>query len=142
MKLTIHVDANTYQTNPGPCAVGVVIEADNRLLVRHGLYIGRCTNNVGEWRAVIEGIKAARNLAEWDQAAAILLCSDSQLVVNQATGRYKIKSPHLQPLADQVAKLIDEAPMRVHIEWNPRDLSEDAHNVSIEALEEAMARLE
>lgn len=88
--------------NPGPAALGVVIEDDQGLRLR-GLhrYLGVMTNNVAEYHALIEGLKAVE---PWkpDRLEVYL---DSKLVVEQVKGNYRVKSPDLQPLIREVMEL-------------------------------------
>ena len=89
--------------NPGPAALGVVIEDDQGMRLR-GLhrYIGRATNNEAEYHALIEGLKAA---TEWkpDRLEVYL---DSKLVVEQINGTYRIKKPELMPLHRRAKELL------------------------------------
>lgn len=142
LELSVYVDANTWQTNPGPCAVGVVIVAGRRALARHGKYIGRTTSNVGEWSAVIEGLKTALNLQEWPDVRSITIYSDSQLVVNQANGCWQVHHPRLATLADEWTTVLSTVPrsIPVRLKWARRNYKEGAHEVSLEALDEAMER--
>jgi len=91
--------------NPGPAGIGVVIEDDQGVRLR-GLcrYIGTATNNRAEYLALIEGLKAVR---EWkpDRLEVYL---DSQLVVEQLKGRYRVKNAELQPLHRMVSSLLEE----------------------------------
>ena len=93
--------------NPGPAGLGVVIEDDQGLRLR-GLcrYIGTATNNVAEYLALIEGLKA---VAEWtpDRVEAYL---DSKLVVEQVKGIYRVKNAALMPLHARALKLLGELP--------------------------------
>ena len=93
--------------NPGPAGLGVVIEDDQGLRLR-GLcrYIGVATNNKAEYLALIEGLRA---IGEWkpDHVDVFL---DSNLVVEQVNGRWKIKHAELQPLARQAQALLQELP--------------------------------
>jgi len=68
--------------------------------------IGVATNNVAEYRAVIEGLKAARAVG----ARRVVLRADSQLVIRQLEGRYRVKQPHLRPLFDEARALLEEFP--------------------------------
>jgi len=63
--------------------------------------LGETTNNVAEYTAAIEGLRRAHELG----ATSVLLRSDSQLLINQLVGRYRVKSSHLQPLHRQVREL-------------------------------------
>ena len=94
MKLIVNVDGGA-RGNPGPAAIGVVIrDADGLILDEHGERIGEATNNVAEYRALIRGIERAAELG----ATEIELVGDSELVVRQVEGRYKVKKPGLKPL--------------------------------------------
>lgn len=89
--------------NPGPAAVGVVIEDDKGLRLR-GLhrYLGKATNNEAEYQALIEGLKAA---AEW-KPERLELFLDSKLVVEQVNGSYRVRKPELQPLYQRAKELL------------------------------------
>ena len=93
--------------NPGPAALGVVIEDDQGMRLR-GLhrYIGIATNNVAEYHAVIEGLKAA---AEW-KPDRLEIFLDSKVVVEQLKGRYRVKEPKLMPLHGRAKEMLSEFP--------------------------------
>ncbi len=81
--------------NPGPAGIGVVLEADGepgRLEFRE--YIGETTNNVAEYRALLRGLVEAEKIAP----ASLTVRSDSELLVRQLNGQYKVKAGHLKPL--------------------------------------------
>ena len=81
--------------NPGPAGAGAqIVDDDGVVLAEIAEGIGETTNNVAEYTAVIRGLERARELG----AAHVLLRSDSQLLINQLTGLYRVKAPHLQPL--------------------------------------------
>ncbi len=100
-KLTIFTDG-AARGNPGPAAIGVVIKDDKGSLVAS---ISRClgvtTNNQAEYRAIIAALEKAVSLG----AKQVSLCSDSELVVKQINGLYKIKHAALRPLYTEVVKL-------------------------------------
>ena len=88
--------------NPGPAAIGVVVrQMDGPALCAHGEAIGQATNNVAEYRAVLAALQLCRR---WN-APRVHLFVDSELVVRQLTGVYRVKSPDLQPLFQQVQHL-------------------------------------
>lgn len=88
--------------NPGPAGAGAQItDPDGVVLAEVAEGLGTATNNVAEYTAVIRGLERAIDLG----AASVLLRSDSQLLINQLTGRYRVKSPHLQPLHRRVRQL-------------------------------------
>ncbi len=88
--------------NPGPAGAGAqIVDADGVVLAEIAEGIGETTNNVAEYTAVILGLERARELG----ACHVLLRSDSQLLINQLTGLYRVKTPHLQPLHRRVQGL-------------------------------------
>ncbi|MBV8244741.1 MAG: ribonuclease HI family protein [Candidatus Eremiobacteraeota bacterium] len=91
--------------NPGHAASGaVIVDAGGKVLREVGRYLGIATNNVAEWTAVVDGLRAARELGI--DALAVRL--DSELVVKQLTGEYRVKHANLQPLYAQAKKLLRE----------------------------------
>lgn len=101
MKLLINTDGGS-RGNPGPAGIGVVIRNDQeQVIFEHGSYIGETTNNVAEYSALIKALETARDLGGTD----LLVRMDSELIVKQMQGLYKIKEPTLQGLAAQVIKL-------------------------------------
>jgi ribonuclease HI len=100
MKLKTYTDGGA-RGNPGPAAVGVLIcDEGGEILLEHCETIGEATNNVAEYRALIEGIKRAKELG----ASELDCYLDSELVVKQLKGEYKLKTFHLQKLFDEVRK--------------------------------------
>ena len=97
--LVIHVDGAS-RGNPGPASVAAVARLESgEELTSVSKCIGRATNNVAEYRAVIEGLRLARDL----NAERVDMRLDSELVVKQLTGLYRIKNTELQILAEAVA---------------------------------------
>ncbi len=102
MKLTINTDGGA-RGNPGPAGIGVVIRGENnKILAGHEQYIGEATNNVAEYKALILALHEAEKIGATD----LLINMDSELVVKQMKGQYKIKEPGLQLLAAEAFKLI------------------------------------
>jgi beta-lactamase class A len=94
MKLKLHVDGAS-RGNPGPAALGVVVEdTRGRTVAKLGEYVGETTNNVAEYRALLRGLKEAQARG----ADEIEIFADSDLLVRQIDGSYKVKSAHLAPL--------------------------------------------
>lgn len=88
--------------NPGPAGIGVVItDQQGNIVKTFNKYIGEATNNVAEYKALILALEEAKKL----QAAELLINMDSELVVRQMQGRYKIKEPSLKLLAAEVIQL-------------------------------------
>ncbi|HEX3239180.1 MAG TPA: ribonuclease HI family protein [Solirubrobacterales bacterium] len=92
--VTVNVDGGA-RGNPGPAAIGVVVrDADGVVLEELGEKIGRATNNVAEYRALLRGIE----LAAAHGATELELVGDSELVVRQIEGRYKVKDATMREL--------------------------------------------
>jgi ribonuclease HI len=97
-KLTVNVDGGA-RGNPGPAAVGVVVrDADGEILQERGEKIGRATNNVAEYRALLLGIELAATLG----ASELELIGDSELIVRQVEGKYKVKDATMKELHAEV----------------------------------------
>jgi ribonuclease HI len=93
-RVTVNVDGGA-RGNPGPAAIGVVVRGpDEEVLEELGEAIGRATNNVAEYRALLRGIE----LAAAHGADELELVGDSELVVRQVEGRYKVKDATLRDL--------------------------------------------
>jgi ribonuclease HI len=101
-RLVINVDGAS-RGNPGPAAIGVVIaDASGREVLAWGEAIGRTTNNVAEYRAAIAGLEKALELG----ARSVELRADSELLVHQVNGRYRVKNAGLRPLHAKVTELL------------------------------------
>jgi len=97
---TANVDGGA-RGNPGPAAIGVVLrDADGAVLEELGETIGRATNNVAEYRALLRGIE----LAAAHGATELELVGDSELVVRQIEGRYKVKDATLRELYEEAKR--------------------------------------
>ena len=103
MKARLSTDGGA-RGNPGPAAYGYVLEAeDGTILDARGEAIGVATNNVAEYRALLAGLEKAVELGLGD----VEVVSDSELLVKQMRGEYKIKNEALRKLADEAERLED-----------------------------------
>src|SRR5258707_8710131 len=101
-KLTVNVDG-VARGNPGPPAIGVVVRGpEGEVLEERGVRIGRATNNVAEYKALLLGIE----LAAAHGASELELVGDSELVVRQVEGRYKVKDPTMRKLHGEVKRAL------------------------------------
>lgn len=118
--------------NPGPAGYGSVVldPVTGETLAERAEYIGVATNNVAEYKGLIAGLKAAREL---DPDALVLVRMDSKLVVEQMSGRWKIKHPDMKPLAAEAAKVMPRA--QVTYEWIPREKNKHADRLANEAMD-------
>ena len=103
--------------NPGIAAGGaIVIDGESgEVLSELGVYVGVATNNVAEYRGMLEGVRRAYDL---DPGASVHVRMDSKLVVEQMTGRWRIKHPDMQHLAREAREVIGQR--HVTFEWIPR----------------------
>src|SRR5687767_2895134 len=100
-RITLEFDGGS-RGNPGPAGIGVVLRAADRTpLVTLGRFIGRTTNNVAEYKALITALQKAKELG----AKKISIRGDSELVVRQILGQYKVNSPDLRPLYEEASSL-------------------------------------
>ncbi|HEY8313793.1 MAG TPA: ribonuclease HI family protein [Candidatus Baltobacteraceae bacterium] len=101
-QMTLFADGGS-RGNPGPAASGAVLLAEDGTIVREvGRFLGIATNNVAEWNAVLFGLEAALELG----VTSIAIRLDSELVVKQLTGEYRVKHPDLQPLHRKATTLL------------------------------------
>jgi len=91
--ITVYVDG-AAKGNPGPAGIGVRLELQGIVLSEHSEYIGTATNNVAEYKALIYGLEIARRY----RVTRVNAISDSELMVRQLNGEYKVKNENLLPL--------------------------------------------
>ncbi len=104
MKLTIFADGGA-RGNPGPAACGVVILANGQKLAEIGQKIGFATNNVAEYKALETALEKAVEIYQKQKFETIDVFMDSQLVIKQLTGQFKIKDPKLAVILANILKL-------------------------------------
>jgi ribonuclease HI len=101
-RVTVNVDGGA-RGNPGPAAIGVVLRDETgQVLEEVGERIGEATNNVAEYKALLRGIE----LAGEQGAAELELIGDSELVVRQVEGRYKVKNAGMKELHTEVKRAL------------------------------------
>lgn len=116
--------------NPGPAALGFVVSMDGETLLEHGETLGRMTNNQAEYRAMLAGLEAVRTLG----FERVELRLDSELIVRQLEGRYKVKNAQLKPLYARAQALLGEF-ARWGVEHVPREENHAADALANEALD-------
>ncbi len=131
MKLVLHVDGGA-RGNPGPAAIGVVVSTpDGSVIDELAERIGVATNNVAEYQAVLRGLERARALG----ADEVEVVGDSELVVRQLKGSYRVKHPDMRRLYDQAMAALS-AFERWQIRAIPRSLNARADALVNAALDE------
>ncbi len=135
-KIKVYTDA-TAKGNPGPSGLGIVIKDESdEILLTHKQYIGKATNNQGEYTALLESLKLLRNLnTEYD---FVEFYSDSLLMVSQLTGKYKIKDKYLMRNAMNFWDGINKLGKKYSITYIPREQNAIADKLANEATREGM----
>lgn len=128
--VVIHTDGAS-RGNPGPASIGVVIAAqDGRILVELGEALRPTTNNVAEYTAVVRALERAAELG----ARRVRMMMDSQLVVRQLNGSYRVKHADMIPLYRRVLELIQKFDS-VSFEHVPREQNAEADRLANQALD-------
>ncbi|MEU0158942.1 bifunctional RNase H/acid phosphatase [Streptomyces sp. NPDC006261] len=134
-RLVVEADGGS-RGNPGPAGYGAVVldAATGETLAEAAEYIGVATNNVAEYRGLIAGLTAAKALfPDAGDSLRVHVRMDSKLVVEQMSGRWKIKHPDMKPLAARAAALLP--PSSVTYEWIPRARNKHADRLANEAMD-------
>ncbi|MGW5635308.1 bifunctional RNase H/acid phosphatase [Streptomyces sp. NPDC003832] len=118
--------------NPGPAGYGAVVSdaRTGETLAERAEFLGVVTNNVAEYRGLVAGLRAAFDL---DPTASVHVRMDSKLVVEQMSGRWKIKHPDMKPLAMEASRVFP--PEQVTYEWIPRERNKHADRLANEAMD-------
>ncbi|MFJ4341273.1 bifunctional RNase H/acid phosphatase [Streptomyces sp. NPDC088915] len=130
-ELVVEADGGS-RGNPGPAGYGAVVldAATGETLAEAAEYIGVATNNVAEYKGLVAGLKVARELFP---DATVHVRMDSKLVVEQMSGRWKIKHPDMKPLAAEAGRVFPAG--RVRYEWIPRERNKHADRLANEAMD-------
>ncbi|MFF3729106.1 bifunctional RNase H/acid phosphatase [Streptomyces sp. NPDC002476] len=136
-QLVVEADGGS-RGNPGPAGYGAVVidPATGETLAEAAEYIGVATNNVAEYKGLIAGLKAAKALApdaSAGDALRVRVRMDSKLVVEQMSGRWRIKHPDMKPLAAEAARVLPSS--AVTYEWIPREQNKHADRLANEAMD-------
>lgn len=132
-RLVVEADGGS-RGNPGPAGYGAVVrDADTgEVLAERAASIGRATNNVAEYQGLIAGLRAAADL----DPAAVDVRMDSKLVVEQMSGRWKVRHPDLAPMHAEATRLARRLPA-VRFGWIPRERNAYADRLANEAMDAA-----
>ena len=135
-KIKVYTDA-TAKGNPGPSGLGIVIKDESdEILLTHKQYIGKATNNQGEYTALLESLKLLKNLKT--DYEFVEFYSDSLLMVSQLTGKYKIKDKYLMRNAMNFWDGINKLGKKYSITYIPREQNAIADKLANEATREGM----
>jgi ribonuclease HI len=132
--LILYVDG-ACSGNPGPCGSAAILKADDgTTLLEKARAFGPGTNNEAEYQAVILGLELAAEL----RPRRLTIRSDSELMVRQVAGQYRVKAPNLKPLIQQVRRLLEPFES-VEIDAIPRRDNAEADKLARKAVEKARA---
>jgi len=135
--LRIHVDGAS-RGNPGDAGFGVhVTDPDGEVVAELYGHLGRATNNVAEYQGLLHAMRWA--LARG--AGSVDIFSDSELLVRQMAGRYRVKNPGLQPLYREASELLSRF-TRARITHVRREQNREADALANRALDEQASKLE
>jgi broad specificity phosphatase PhoE/ribonuclease HI len=136
VRLIVEADGGS-RGNPGPAAYGAVVRdaETGAVLAERAEFLGKVTNNVAEYRGLIAGLEAAREI---DPDAEIEARLDSKLVVEQMSGRWQIKHPDMRLLARTARDVLP--PGRVRYVWVPREQNKHADRLLNAALDGGVAQ--
>jgi len=133
MELTIYTDGAS-RNNPGEAGAGVYMLRDGEPFDRIARYLGTTTNNVAEYTAAIIGLERAASAG----ARSVRLFADSELLVKQINGQYKVKNEGLKPLHGKVKELIARIG-RVEVQYIPREQNKEADALANKAIDEKIS---
>jgi ribonuclease HI len=134
--ITIFFDGSS-RGNPGHSGAGAIVFRDGEVIALLSKYIGEGTNNVAEYRALKEVLMKIESLVGDKSKTVLLLRSDSELVVNQITGRYKIKNDKLRGLYGSIVTFLNHY-KDWYIESIPREKNKTADALANAAVDNAM----
>jgi ribonuclease HI len=132
MELTIYTDGAS-RNNPGEAGAGVFILKDGKPFETIARYLGTTTNNIAEYSAAIIGLEHAVKLG----AVKVKLLADSELLVKQVNGLYKVKNEGLKPLHAEVKELIAKIGS-VEVQYIPRERNKEADALANKAIDEKL----
>ncbi|MBN3033292.1 MAG: ribonuclease HI family protein [Candidatus Saganbacteria bacterium] len=130
MKLTVYSDG-AARNNPGQAGLGVVVKDGHKVVAEIAEYLGKTTNNVAEYLAFIRGLEEALTLG----AEEVSCFADSELLVRQINGDYKVKDEGLVPLYHHALALIGKF-KRFEIDHLPREKNKAADALSNKAIDD------
>ncbi|MBN1962967.1 MAG: ribonuclease HI family protein [Deltaproteobacteria bacterium] len=135
MRVLLHTDGAS-RGNPGPAAAGWVISTpDGHIIKQNGIFLGNRTNNEAEYEAVIHGLSEAMKLG----ANEVALRADSELLIKQITGVYKVRNQRMLSLYKKVRELIDNL-LDIDARHVPREQNSAADSMANKALDKALSR--
>ncbi|KKR41761.1 MAG: ribonuclease HI, ribonuclease HI [Microgenomates group bacterium GW2011_GWC1_41_20] len=132
--LIIHTDGGS-RGNPGPAACAFVAELDGKVLAEKSKYLDITTNNIAEYQGVLLALDWLLENSKSFKITEVIFFLDSELVVKQLTGFYRVKKPELQTLNLIIKKKIEEISIKVNFQNIPREQNKEADRLVNEELD-------
>lgn len=135
-KIYIYADGGA-RGNPGPAGAGsTVLSSDGTVIAEVSTFLGHTTNNVAEYTALIEGLKVAKKKFGTSlKEITVEIRMDSELVIRQLQGRYKVKHPNLKPLYAEAQILIEKSFPTISYVHVPREKNKIADALANAAMD-------
>jgi ribonuclease HI len=135
MTIIAHTDGAS-RGNPGESGIGIVLRDEHgHLVYSEGRYIGSATNNAAEYQALIACLQKAAEL----QCQRLVVHSDSELLVRQMTGKYRVRDKGLQQFYFQVHQILNRAPYAFEIVHVARERNRDADLLANAGIDQRLA---
>ncbi|HEX9934821.1 MAG TPA: ribonuclease HI family protein [bacterium] len=130
MNLVAHIDGSC-EGNPGESGCGLVLQTEaGTVLEKWGWYLGRGTNNTAEYHGLLRCMETIQKY----RVERVLVLSDSQLLVNQILGRYRVKNPRLAALHQTAVRLMGESGCQTDVRYVPREQNREADGLAKKAI--------
>jgi len=134
-RLVAYVDG-AARGNPGEAGAGIVLkDTAGGVVEKIALYLGKATNNMAEYKALIHALRRAGEM----EASSLQVYSDSELLVHQINGRYRVRAPHLQKLCQEAIRLMRNIG-DVNISHIPREKNAEADEQANRAIDQSLKR--
>jgi ribonuclease HI len=137
-KISIYSDGGS-RGNPGPAAFAFVVIKDGKKIYKHSKYLGKTTNNVAEYKGAREAMRWLNKNKVKFKGYEVGFYLDSQLVVKQLTGEYKIKNKKLIPLAKEIKGLEKQIDNKIFFNFIKRDKNKTADKLLNEKLDKVLS---
>lgn len=134
MKITAHIDG-AARGNPGPAGYGVFMKTDGGEIIEISGWLGHKTNNVAEYAALLDALSSAHE----EGANELDVISDSELLVKQMLGVYKVRHPNLIPMVEKARAMVRKF-QRFSIRHTLRAGNKDADRLANKAVDRALGR--
>jgi len=135
MKVSVYTDGGS-RGNPGHSGFGVVIYDENKqIIAKLSKYIGMKTNNEAEYSALVDALFWLRDNFSLHSISDVIFYSDSQLMVRQLQGRYKVKADNIKPLFNQAKSLLDSLSLTYCFHDIPREQNSLADELANQAMD-------